>query len=124
MKTTKPLIILGQASVSFLKEWDSAFSTGSDIKKAHVFFCDYSNCDIPVGHVFDTIQIDNIIVADCQIILKRVSQQFLKPFDYIPEGWQTICEFEFIGKVPEIIAASFPIIESWDSPNHVIIKFS
>ncbi|WP_423735439.1 hypothetical protein [Chitinophaga caseinilytica] len=78
-----------------------------------VLFCSFSEYDIPVGYVFNTITDagSRILVTDT-ITLKGVTQQFWKPFDSIPKGWKTIARFSFQHGVPDAISA-MPQLESW-----------
>ncbi|WP_429047370.1 hypothetical protein [Chitinophaga sp. W3I9] len=67
-----------------------------------IFFCDYSEFDIPVGYCFtEVVRSDNTIL-NCKVLLVNISQQFFKPFDEIPHGWKTISKFEFVdGVIPD-----------------------
>ena len=72
-----------------------------DVKENDVvLFCDYSEFDIPVGYCFTRVVKSDNTILNCKVLLKKVSQQFLKPFDEIPHGWKTICKFEFVDGVP------------------------
>ncbi|MFY0256492.1 hypothetical protein ACDQ55_21365 [Chitinophaga sp. 30R24] len=85
-----------------------------DVKENDVvFFCDYSEFDIPVGYCFTgVVKSDNTILG-CKIRLKSVSQQFLKLFDEIPHGWKTIGNFEFIdGIIPDEVQM-LPLLDDW-----------
>ena len=57
------------------------------------------------------------ILYNGEFRLEIISQQFLKPMEYIPQGWKTICLFHFIeGEVPPIIY-KLSLIEEWYQSN-------
>ncbi len=70
-----------------------------------VLLCDLSLCDIPIGYGFNRIEdLEGKVVFKGLIVLKKVTQQFVLPFDALPKGWKTICKFEFADQlVPEVI---------------------
>ncbi len=78
-----------------------------------ILLCDYSEFDIPLGYVFGSIEdLNGQVVFTGDIILKKVTQQFVLSFDSVPQGWKTICKFEFVEqRIPEMVrtlpAASF-----------------
>src|SRR6476620_9901797 len=87
-----------------------------------ILFVDFSEFDIPLGHIFSTAR--DVVTGlnyNCEIVLKSVSQQFVKEFDAIPHGWKTICKFEIIDDAVFNIIRELPEIESWyDSTNSFI----
>jgi len=88
-----------------------------------LLFCDYSEFDIPVGYSFtQVLKRDNTAIS-CKVLLRGVSQQFLKPFDEIPHGWKTVCRFEFVdGYVPDEIDM-LPLLETWvDTGNYLVFE--
>lgn len=97
------------------------FIDGLDLKNLQsnqvILFCDYSSFDIPVNYLFTKI-LDaqkGESVFDCQITLKSVSQQLLKPFDSIPLGWKTVCKFEVVNdRIPHVIN-DLPEVKGWTS---------
>jgi hypothetical protein len=86
-------------------------------KNSLLFFCDYSDHDFEIGHEFSSISENDQIIYSGLIKLKTVTQQYFKPFEIIPSGWKTICEFEFEESIPSIIRAKIPILESWSGMN-------
>lgn len=78
-----------------------------------IFFCDYSEFDIPVGYCFtEVVKSDNTIL-NCKVLLEKISQQFFKPFDEIPHGWKTISKFKFIdGVIPDAVQ-KLPVLDGW-----------
>lgn len=79
-----------------------------------LLLCDYSASDIAIGYRFSSIQDpDDKLLFSGEIVLKGVTQEFMKSFDEIPNGWKTICKFQFIGKDPPSIILSLPKKKSW-----------
>ena len=78
------------------------------------FFLSYAYDSIFVDHEFDYIfRTTNVSQGrEARSIIKSVTQQFMKPFDCIPEGWKTICLIEFPDGIPDLIK-ELPIVENW-----------
>jgi len=79
-----------------------------------ILLCDFSRFDIPIGYVFNGIEdINGDLVFRGAIVLKKVTQQFVLPFDSLPQGWKSICKFEFLqNDIPEIVR-SLPATSYW-----------
>jgi hypothetical protein len=107
------LKILGVVSNNLINKYKNILcykNDGSDV----LLFCDYSNFDISVGHIFDTIMdLKNGQIFHNKIRLKCVSQEFNLPFDSIPKGHKTICNFQFIDRNAERIILELPHISNW-----------
>jgi len=88
-----------------------------------VLLCNFSEFDIPIGHVFTIIEDNNgneYFVGS--IILEKVTQGFGVPFNMIPQGHKTICKFSFNNyKVPEIIKKRLPVVNNWHESNDFIV---
>ena len=102
--------VLGRLSIEMLNLYKDVL----DVKESDVIlFCDYSEFDIPVGYGFSQIITKGNTILSCKVLLKGVSQQFLKPFDEIPYGWKTISKFEFVnGIIPDEIQM-LPLLDDW-----------
>ena len=79
-----------------------------------VVLCELWLCDIPLGYGFSRIEdVDGQVVFKGLVVLKKLTQQFVLPFDALPKGWKTICKFELAGKwVPKAIR-SLPAASYW-----------
>jgi len=81
------------------------------------FFVDYTNHEINVGQKFTVIDGN----TGHSIRLTKVYDQLGHSLSYIPEGFQTICEFEFHGRIPSSLD-KLPVLKSWDyNPNAISI---
>ncbi|TWV99431.1 hypothetical protein [Chitinophaga pinensis] len=109
------------------KDLNEKFSAGLDLfdlkDNQLILFCDYSEFDISVGHVFTEVIDDQNGKAyqDCQIILKNVSQQFFQSFDSIPNGWKTVCKFEFMDNYTLDIMYELPQLYGWNEMERPLI---
>lgn len=88
------------------------------------FFVDYSNEEIKVGETFDTLlegSEKTLIPGEAKIKLKKVYDQLGHDLNYVPEGFQTICQFRFDNDIPQAIM-KLPAFETWDyNPNSISI---
>lgn len=77
-----------------------------------LLFADYSNFDIPLFQEFHSISFNDkrIIIFNTTLIF--VTQQYNKPFDFIPSGWKTIIVLSYLGALPEEIM-QLPEIDEW-----------
>jgi uncharacterized protein VirK/YbjX len=88
-----------------------------------ILFCDYSDYDIPLHHTFTSVKIiKSQRLFDTIIRLKSVTQEYGQPFDLIPKGHKTICNFIFLNENFENVMEYLPIVADWyDSEN--ILEF-
>jgi len=79
------------------------------------FFADYSDFEVPIGSKFSLLKkIDGVghsYSIDGQLVM--VTQQFFKPFDYVPQGWKTILEIKFDTRSLELIKSKLGVSDSW-----------
>ena len=89
-----------------------------------VLFCAHSDFDILMEHTFTCIETDKGEIAyNGQMVLKKVTQQWAKPFDSIPRGYKTICTFEFKeNDVPEVIKRLPTITDWYDSKQYLFFR--
>ena len=77
-------------------------------------FLGFSYAHIPLGSRFEVIfhrdRPSEHYSVDCTLV--AVTQEMGKPFNGIPEGWQTICRLRFVGEVPEPLVRMVKI-DSW-----------
>lgn len=90
-----------------------------------IFFVDYANCDIPIGHTFTKCyKIDNGVCTKfvMNVKIKYVTQQYDRPFSIIPKGWKTIVIFHFFTSPP--FFHEIPFLDSWDdkSDRFIVLK--
>jgi hypothetical protein len=51
-----------------------------------------------------------------------VTQQFFKPFGYIPKGWKTIVEISFDAPSLELVKSIMPIKDSWGTNAYIMFE--
>lgn len=90
-------------------------------KNEILVFCDFSEFDIPGGYIFRSIVDGNgNMLYVGEFILKKITQQFARPFDSIPHGWKTISLFQFNeGSIPEVIY-QLPYAVDWYQSNNFL----
>lgn len=107
------LKVVGLASEKLCR--DIALLSGiAALEDRIVVFCDYSEYDVQSGYTFSYI-LDNKmnLLYNRSFRLEFISQQLLKPMEYIPKGWKTLCLFHFMdGEAPEVIY-KLPLVEGW-----------
>lgn len=78
-------------------------------------FCDYSMFEIPLGRVFNYIiecnSTNRIIKAKLELVY--ITQEFFQPYDFIPVGHKTICQFNLNQKAYKFISEKLPVIDTW-----------
>ena len=80
------------------------------------FFVDYSNDEIRIGEAFDTLlegDQKTLIPGIVKVKLKKVYDQLGHDLDYIPDGFQTICKFDFGDNIPTPINR-LPTFNTWE----------
>lgn len=109
------LRVVGRLDDELIKKYEKVLECHNSKKKLQIIlFCDFSEFNIPIGHNFKTIENmkgETIFISD--IILKKVSQQFILPFDFVPHGWETICKFQLLEKSIEKLLEQLPTIKDW-----------
>lgn len=108
------LKIVGNASDNVREKIIKSLGYSKIQEFENIIFCDYSEYDIKIEHIFTIIE-DNKgnMQAPTNMKLKIITQEILKPLDYIPKGFKTICLFEYInGNIPDCIN-NLPVIEDW-----------
>jgi len=92
-------------------------------KNEAILFCDYSDFDIPVEFNFSQVNVIKSQISIRTIMkLRAVTQEHGQPFDMIPMGHKTICNFVFLKKDLETLMKLLPIVSDWyDSEN--ILEF-
>ena len=65
----------------------------------------------------------DIAINETILLLKKVTQQWAKPYDSIPCGHKTICKFEFKNGIPEVIR-NLPVISTWYASTQYILLVS
>jgi len=88
-------------------------------------FVSFAYADLPIGKEFEIIYScsEPSKYTETSVRLTAVTQQLAFESDGIPHGWKTICIFEFLSGVPEIISG-LPIVQGWyvsDTKEHVCI---
>ena len=116
------LKVVGRASDGILIQFSSIFNlpiAQSEI----VLFCDFSDCDIPIGYTFKNVDDrENNRKVEGTITLKKVTQQFGRLFELIPEGWKTICLFSFSADLSPLLL-KLPVVSNWyDSKRYLILS--
>ncbi len=107
------LRIIGIASRKLVEQYKKAFNVTSFNDNELLLFCDYSSFEIKIGHVFNTIKdLKRAIIRDSNIKLQYATQQSFIPLRDIPQGYKTICLFEFPLSIPEIVK-DLPTISDW-----------
>jgi hypothetical protein len=115
LKKEPYILLLGFVADSVLADVVKAFSKSDSCSKS--LFANYSEIDIAKGTHFQKVfDLHTTTVEDVKCELDEVTQQFGKPFDYIPAGWKTICKINFFNEVPSLIE-SLPTIEDWSDKN-------
>ncbi|MGF6848149.1 hypothetical protein QFZ51_003384 [Chitinophaga sp. W3I9] len=62
-------------------------------------------------------------ISSEKIVLEKVSQGYIMPFDMIPRGHKTICKFSLSGSSMETLRSILPIINDWyESDLYVFLK--
>lgn len=116
------LRILGKFPLELLEKYKEVLNCYSMKSSEVILFCDYSEYDIPIGHIFNNIEdVQNKRLFSGAIMLKTVSQEFALQFDLIPKGYKTICKFEFLeSNIPEAIN-NLPVLYGWHESNTTLI---
>lgn len=79
-------------------------------------FASRASIDFHVGREFDAL-VPATAEADAafhRAVLVGVTQQYAKPWDFAPRGWQTVCVVRFPGGIPPLIE-SLPELEAWSN---------
>jgi hypothetical protein len=79
------------------------------------FFVDYTSNEFKIGESFDILfqgRKKTLIPKITDIKLRRVYNQMGHELEYIPGGFQTICNFDFRNKMPEQIK-DLPSLSTW-----------
>ena len=93
---------------------DKGFTETRDEFHTINLFCSYSELKIPIGATFNCFEKNNKqTILEKDAVLLAVTQQFGKPFEFIPEGWKTISKFEFSEKDVYNLKNELPILDSW-----------
>jgi hypothetical protein len=115
--TKGALTIRGRVSSEFTARWEN-FRHEKIGNNSAVFFCDYSDFDIPLNTKFNSLQMGDVSIYSGTMKLKAVTQEFFKSFDSVPQGWKTICEIEF-STPPYQLISRIPIIKDWYDENSI-----
>ena len=117
----KRVKVVGIASNKVL----SLFKSVLDIKDNDIaLFCSFSEFDIPIGYEFNFIEdMNGDDISSGKVILEKVSQGYIMPFDMIPRGHKTVCKFSLPSCCVESLHSSLPIINDWYESNvYVFLK--
>jgi hypothetical protein len=79
------------------------------------FFVDYSSSDISLGKSFDVLmegENKRLLPNASTIKILSITDQFGHKLDSIPEGFKTICRFEFRPRIP-VVLSRLPLLEQW-----------
>ena len=109
---TPALTLMGKVNTLVIKKITK--STAAKLNDSW-FFVDYSADEIKIGESFDTIfqgRQKTLIPKITDITLRKVYDQMGNKLEYIPSGFQTICNFDFHNKMPEQIKA-LPSLPTW-----------
>jgi len=121
MKSGAVLTLIGKVDKNVVK---NLVKSKAIEKGNNWFFVDYANDEVRVGELFDTLlegRQKTLIPGETKIKLKKVYDQLGHYLDYVPEGFQTICKFDFDNKLPAPIN-KLPTFETWDyNPNSISI---
>ena len=109
MKPEKELHILGKVSDESKKLLSIILEDGSD----NWFFVSYAPYNFGLKSTFT---VDNKLVT-----LSKVTQQFDVKDDIIPQGWKTICKFEFPDGEPNSFA-NLKTVNNWTSDDGFRMK--
>lgn len=118
------LKILGRVSKDLVLKYKNVLNYSDRNLNEVILFCDYSNFNIPVGHIFDEIGDKNgVVLFFGKIVLRKVSQEFALSYGLIPKGHKSICEFEFIeSNLPEAINDLSVITDWYESKRFLIFR--
>lgn len=120
MKSAAMLTLMGKVEDKIISTF---YKSKSSDKDNAWFFIDYSGDEIKVGEIFDTLlegRQRTLIPGETRIKLKKVYDQLGNKLGFIPEGFQTICQFEF-DEIPMPIT-KLPVLETWVfNPNSISI---
>ncbi len=78
-------------------------------------FVDYAPAEISLGETFDALfegKKKRLAEETVQIKLLTVLDQMGNQLDAVPEGFQTVCEFDFLPSVPKSIQ-QLPELQTW-----------
>jgi hypothetical protein len=121
MKASKKemLRILGRVSSSILKK----LFQGKEFRKqnAEWLFADYAASTYEKGTTFDIIVPANGVDwnHEYKIKLLKITDEYGRTFSQIPEGYKTICQFEFSPNVPQFVR-QLPLLQGWVFNKHNI----
>lgn len=116
------LRIMGRPSKGIIDKFKKALD--SDVKQGSgiILFCDYSNYDVPIGQIFNVVKdLGGNVLYSGAISLKKVTQEFLISYDFIPKGHKTICLFEVMDNSIKEILSIIPPIDDWYNSKRVLI---
>ena len=109
---TPALTLMGRVNPIVIKKITN--STATKLNDSW-FFVDYSTDEIRIGESFDTLfqgRQKTLVPKITDIKLRRIYDQMGHELEYIPGGFQTICNFDFHNKMPEQIKA-LPSLSTW-----------
>ncbi len=115
------LKICGAISIELLDVYSNLVNYKKNMAQV-VLFCNYSNFEIPIGHIFDQLEdLRNGAKMSIKAKLNGVSQEFGLAFDSVPKGYKTICNFEFLNSsIPEVVN-TLPRINNWYDSDNLLI---
>lgn len=117
-KTLNGLKVIGKVSKTLVKKF---FSFPKE--NQGWFFVSYAPKEYPIKHVFDSYKIENEIRNDLKIKIVEINLGFVHD-DYIchivPEGYKTICKFEFEGDNKEFLKNLKTISEFYSDKSIII----
>ena len=107
--------VYGIASKSVEKLIATGMRNWPTNSKNCILFVDYSDFDIPLGTKF-TLFAENELgnkLHDISAKLIQVTQQWIKPYNQIPEGHKTICEIELDEQSGNLLRLMLPTVNTW-----------
>ena len=108
------LVLQGRVSKKIQNKLSKTIQRNFDATGTIFLFCDYSSFEVPLGKVFNYI-INNSEkeVLETGMELIYITQEFLRPYDSVPIGHKTICQFKVDRKTSIYITEKFPILDTW-----------
>jgi hypothetical protein len=80
------------------------------------FFVDYASEEVPLASRFDVLlegESKRLLPGSISIKLVSCLDQFGNRLSTVPQGWKTICKFEFHPHIPSVIK-KLPYFDGWD----------
>lgn len=121
MKQPMELTILGRAGKKVLQKLSKRYFMS---QRKRWLFLDFAEMNVPLHSQFDILLKGNnkaLIPSFYRVTVLECLDQFGNQLTAIPEGYKTICRFEFHPRVPAVID-ELPSLDTWKSnPSHITL---